>query len=85
MMQQNTRPFILTQKQKQLLMKATLMTYLNQSILRLYQTYKNILEMVQTEIADSMILTLLIIQSTIHELLAVISNFQKSCTIRKKD
>ena len=44
MMQQNIRPFILTQKQKQLLMKMTLMMYLNQSTLPLYQTYKNNME-----------------------------------------
>ena len=34
MMQQNITPFILTQKQKPLLMKATLMMYLNRSIVR---------------------------------------------------
>ena len=33
--------FIHTQKQKQLLMKVTLIMYLNQSILQLYQIYKN--------------------------------------------
>ena len=33
-------PFIQTQKQKQLLMKGTLMMYLNQSITLLYQKYK---------------------------------------------
>ena len=38
MMQQNTAPLILTQKYKQLLIKATFVMYLNQSILRLYQT-----------------------------------------------
>ena len=35
-------PFIQTQKQKQLLMKVTLMMYLNQSTLLLYKTYKNL-------------------------------------------
>ena len=36
---------LISQRQKQLLMRGiTLITYLNQSILRLYQTYKNILE-----------------------------------------
>ena len=40
MMQQN----IATQNQKQLLMKAILIIYLNQSVLRSYQTYKNLLE-----------------------------------------
>ena len=44
MMLQNIVPFILPQKQKQLLMKAILMMHLDQSILRLYQTYKNVLE-----------------------------------------
>ena len=38
MIQQNTAPLILTQKYKQLLIKATFIMYLNQSILRLYQT-----------------------------------------------
>ena len=39
--------FIHTQKQKQLLMKVTLMImYLNHSTLRLYQTYKNLEEKV---------------------------------------
>ena len=45
-MQQNIAPFILTQKQKQLLMKATLMMYLNQSIVRLMSKYENLLEKV---------------------------------------
>ena len=35
-------PFFQTQKQKQLLMKVTLMMYLNQSTLLLYKTYKNL-------------------------------------------
>ena len=40
--------FIQTQKQKQLLMKVTLMMmYLKQSILQLYQKYKNFSEKVQ--------------------------------------
>ena len=38
----NMVPFIQTQSQKQLLLKATLMMYLNQSILQLCQTYKNL-------------------------------------------
>ena len=42
MMKQNVAPFIRTQKQKQSLMKATLMMYLNQYTLLLYQTYKNL-------------------------------------------
>ena len=44
---QNMTLFIHTQKQKQLLMKVTLMMYLNQSILRLYQTFKHFQEKVQ--------------------------------------
>ena len=39
--------FIQTHKQKQLLMKLLLMMFLNQSILQLYQTYKNLQEKVQ--------------------------------------
>ena len=35
-------PFTETQKQKQLLMKVKLTMYLNQFILQLYQTYKNL-------------------------------------------
>ena len=38
----NLTLFIHIQNQKELLMKLTLMMYLNQSILQLYQTYKNI-------------------------------------------
>ena len=45
---QNMTHFINTQKQKQLLMKVTLLImYLNQSILQLYQTYENFYEKVQ--------------------------------------
>ena len=36
------QPFTQTQKQKQLLMKKILIMYLNQSIVSLYQTLKNI-------------------------------------------
>ena len=46
MTQQSIAPFILAQQKKQLSMKATLMIYLNQSIVQLYQTYKNPLEKV---------------------------------------
>ena len=48
MLQQNVSSFILTREQKRLSMKTTLMMYLNQSIIQLHQTYKNILEKVQT-------------------------------------
>ena len=39
--------FSQTQKHKQLLIKVTLMMYLNPSIFRLYQTYKNLLEKIR--------------------------------------
>ena len=42
----NAKPFIQTQKQKQLLMRVILMMYLYQFIVRLYQTYKNLKEKV---------------------------------------
>ena len=42
MIKHNIALFILTQKQKQLLMEVILMTYLNKSIVLLYQTYKNL-------------------------------------------
>ena len=47
MMKQNIVLFTRTQKQKQLLMKVTLMMYLKQFILQLYQKYKNLLEKVR--------------------------------------
>ena len=47
MIKQNIIHFIHTQKQKQLLMKVTLMMYLDQSILQLYQIYKTFKEKVQ--------------------------------------
>ena len=47
MIKQNITLFIQIQKQKQLLMKITLMMYMNQSILQLYQTYKNMCGKVQ--------------------------------------
>ena len=59
--------FSQTQKQKQLLIKVILMMYLNQSILRLYQTYKNLLEkiLVGLLIQAKMISNILIFQSRI--------------------
>ena len=42
--------FIHTQKQKQLLIKVTLMTNLSRSILKLYETYTNLKEKVQAEL-----------------------------------
>ena len=41
-MRQNIAPFMQTQKQEQLLMKAILIMYLNQSVVQLYQTYKKL-------------------------------------------
>ena len=41
MMQQNISPVILTWKQTQLLIRVIMMRYVNQSIIRLYQTYEN--------------------------------------------
>ena len=40
--QNDIAPFIRTQRQTQLLKKVVLMKYLNQSIVLLYQTYKNL-------------------------------------------
>ena len=45
-MQQNIARFIRTQKQKQLLMRIIMMMYSNQSIVRLYQTYIENLQVV---------------------------------------
>ena len=64
-MKQNIRPFILTQKQKRLIMKAALMMHLNQFTIRLYQTYKNILEQVRAGLLIKSSVTLLIFQNTI--------------------
>ena len=47
MAKQNITPFFLTLKKKQLLMKVILMMSLNQSIILLYQTYKNLFEKVK--------------------------------------
>ena len=41
---------ILTRKQKQLLIRVIKMMYLNQSILQLYQTYKNILQKARVQL-----------------------------------
>ena len=62
---QNITPFIRPQKQKQLLMKVILMVYLDQSIVRLYQTYKNHLEKVWARLLIQLLITPLIFQSTI--------------------
>ena len=59
MINQNMTHFIHNQKQKQLLLNVTLMTYLNQSLLQLYQTYKTFKEKVQAG---------LLIQSSDHNI-----------------
>ena len=41
---------ILTRKQKQLLIRVIKIMYLNQSILQLYQTYKNILQKARVQL-----------------------------------
>ena len=76
-MKQNIRPFILTQKQKRSIMKAALMMHLNQFTIRLYQTYKNILEQVRAGLLIKSSVTLLIFQNTIPQPVTVISNYQK--------
>ena len=62
MMQNNIAPLIQTQKLNQLLIKMTLMMYLNQSLLRLYQIYKNLLQNVQAGLLIQLSITLLIFQ-----------------------
>ena len=47
MIKQYLSPFIWTQEQKQLLAKVTMMMYLNQSIVLLYQTHTKIKEKIQ--------------------------------------
>ena len=49
-----------TQKQKQLLMKATLMMYLNQSMVLLYQKHKTLWGKVQVELLIQSYIILLI-------------------------
>ena len=60
----NIEPLIQSQKQNQLLMKVTLIMYLIQSIGRLYQTYKNLLEKFQAGLLIQLSITLLMCQST---------------------
>ena len=55
MIQQNIALFISTENQKELLLKAILMMYLNQSIERLYQTYKNIFGKCSGSVIDSFV------------------------------
>ena len=64
-MQQNMTLFIQTQKQKQLLMIATLMMYLNQFMVESCQTYKNYLEKVHVGLLIQSEIIILLFQSTI--------------------
>ena len=64
MIKQNIAPFIRPQRLKQLLMKIILMMYLNQSIVRFYQTYKNFLGKVRFELLIQLQMTILLFQST---------------------
>ena len=78
-------PFIQTQKQKQLLMKVTLMMYLNQSTLLLYKAYKNLQDKVQVGLlTQSQIIIILIFESIIPQLIVVISNYQKNQSIQEE-
>ena len=83
-MQQNISLFILTQKEKRLLMRVVLMIYLNQYILQLYQPYKSILKNIWAGSLIQQSVTLLISQSTIPQLVAVISSYQRNQTIQVK-
>ena len=49
-MKQNILPFIGHQRLKQLLITLILMMYLNQSIVRLKKTYKNLFDRVQVKL-----------------------------------
>ena len=53
-------------------MKATLMMCFNQSILQLYQAYKRLWEKVQAELLIQSLIILLVFQSIIHQLEAVV-------------
>ena len=66
---------IWTQKQRQLSMKVMLIIYLNQFMLRLYHTQKNLWEKVQVELLIQLSVLLLIFQSAIPYLAVVISNY----------
>ena len=64
MIKQSIAPFIRPQRLKQLLMRIILMMYLNQSIVRFYQTYKNFLGKVRFELLIQLQMTILLFQST---------------------
>ena len=64
-MKQNIAFFIRTQKQNQLLMKVTLIMYLDQFVAQLYEMYKNLSQKVQVGLLIQSKVLLLIFQSTI--------------------
>ena len=61
-MQQNIATFIQTQKPKHLVMKAIFTIHLNQSMVRLYQTYKHLLEKIWAGLLIQSSITLVIFQ-----------------------
>ena len=63
--QSMTHFFSQTHKQKQLSMKVTLIMCFNQSILQLYQTYKNLKEKAQIGLLIQSLIILLLFQSII--------------------
>ena len=63
--QSMTHFFSQTYKQKQLSMKVTLIMCFNQSILQLYQTYKNLKEKAQIGLLIQSLIILLLFQSII--------------------
>ena len=65
------------QKQKQLLMKMTLMVYLNQAVVQFINNTQ-ISRIRFYSIIDSVIVILLIFQSRITQVVAVMSNYQNS-------
>ena len=62
-------------------MKVTLIIFLNQFILQLYQTYKKVLENVQAGLLIQSLITILQLQSVTFWLEAVTSTSQKNQTI----
>ena len=83
MMKHYIESFIGTHKQKQLLMKVTLIIYFNQSIVLLYQTYKNLQDKVQVSLLIHSLIIKVTFQSITHQLEAVKSNYQKNQTIQE--
>ena len=77
-MKKNIAPFIRPRTLKQLLMRVILTMYLNQSIVRLYQTYINGLKKIWVRLLIKLDITLLIFRSINPKVVAVISNYQKN-------